>query len=185
MFESIRPKPTTQSPTDEHPASKLSAESFLATVDAVMETDWLANLANFSSLVMSEVPGLNWAGFYLVKDSNPSVSSGQDSAKILVLGPFQGLPACIRIPIGKGVCGTAARENRTLIVVNVDDFAGHIACDSKSKSEIVIPLFINGQVRGVLDVDAPTLARFDKKTAETLEKAVKILLLKTAWPKSF
>ena len=180
MFESLRSNSANQSP-----ASELSAESFLATIDAVMETDWLANLANFASLVMSEVPGLNWAGFYLVKNASPTTSPEHVSPQILVLGPFQGLPACIRIPIGKGVCGTAAHENRTLIVDNVDEFAGHIACDSASKSEIVIPLFVGGQVRGVLDVDAPTLARFDKKTAETLEKAVKILLIKTDWPPSF
>lgn len=153
----------------------LSSESFLATIEAVMETDWLANLANFSSLVINEIPGLNWAGFYLIKYIPEE----------LVLGPFQGNPACIRIRLGRGVCGTAAKENRTLIVDDVDQFPGHIVCDSNSKSEIVVPIFIEGRVRGVLDVDAPTLARFDKITAETIEKAVKILVSKTTWPAAF
>jgi L-methionine (R)-S-oxide reductase len=151
------------------------SEDFVATIDAILEgeRDWLANMANFSAVLASELGDLNWAGFYLLKKGE------------LVLGPFQGLPACIRIRLGKGVCGTAAEKAETIVVNDVDQFPGHIACDAKSKSEVVIPLVIKGQVFAVLDVDSPTLARFDAATVARLEKAVKILLAKTDWPSDF
>ena len=115
------------------------------------EPDPIANMANAAALLYHALPEVNWAGFYLLKGN------------ILVLGPFQGQPACVRIPLGRGVCGTAAERRCTLRVPNVDEFPGHIACDSASKSELVIPL-IDGanRVIGVLDIDSPMLARFDE-----------------------
>ncbi|CDQ50168.1 putative uncharacterized protein [Vibrio anguillarum] len=114
------------------------------------ETDLIANLANLSALFNMELENLNWVGFYLIKEEQ------------LVLGPFQGKPACVRIPLGKGVCGTAAATNRIQRVYDVHEFAGHIACDAASNSELVVPFSINGQVVGVLDIDSPTIGRFLK-----------------------
>jgi L-methionine (R)-S-oxide reductase len=128
------------------------------------ERDFIANAANFSSLVYHALPDVNWAGFYLLK------------AGELVLGPFQGKPACIRIAIGKGVCGTAAERRKTVLVDNVHDFPGHIACDSDSNAEIVVPLIADGQLHGVFDVDSPTVGRFDDEDAAGLNKLVEILL---------
>lgn len=122
-----------------------------------------ANLANASALLYHTLPELNWAGFYLLKGNT------------LVLGPFQGKPACIEIPLGKGVCGTAAAENRTVRVEDVHRFPGHIACDSASNSEIVIPIHRAGAVVGVLDIDSPVLSRFSPQDQEGLEAFVEIL----------
>ncbi len=116
-----------------------------------------SNLANTAALIWQTVPGLNWAGFYEMTDG------------ALVLGPFQGKPACIRIPLGRGVCGTAAREGRTVRVENVHDFPGHIACDGASNSEIVIPLYKNGTLWGVLDLDSPHFGRFTPEDQQGLE----------------
>jgi len=124
------------------------------------ERDAVANSANLSSLIFHTLPGLNWAGFYWMKGGE------------LVLGPFQGKPACVRIALGKGVCGTAARERRTIVVPDVDRFPGHIACDSASRSEVVVPVVREGQVLGVLDIDSPELARFDEAHARALEQLV-------------
>lgn len=123
----------------------------------------IANLANASALLYSTLDRLNWAGFYEV------------SGDRLVLGPFQGLPACIEIPMGRGVCGTAAKENRTLVVSNVHEFPGHIACDSASNSEIVVPLHIDGRVAYVLDIDSPVFNRFDDADRAGLEEFASIL----------
>ena len=123
----------------------------------------IANLANVSSAIWQEMDRLNWAGFYLMQDG------------ILVLGPFQGKPACIEIPVGKGVCGTAVKERRTILVEDVHQFPGHIACDSASNSEIVVPIFKNGEVFGVLDIDSPYFARFAAEDREGLEALVKVL----------
>ncbi|MCL2571110.1 MAG: GAF domain-containing protein [Defluviitaleaceae bacterium] len=112
------------------------------------DNDMVATLANISAVINGYMDKINWVGFYIMKDGE------------LVLGPFQGLPACIRIQVGKGVCGTAVAEQKTQIVENVHDFPGHIACDSASRSEIVIPICKNGAVFGVLDVDSPELNRF-------------------------
>ena len=132
------------------------------------EDDLIANSANFSSLLYHSVPDLNWAGFYFLKDQQ------------LVLGPFQGQPACVRIEIGKGVCGTAAEQRQTIIVDNVHDFPGHIACDSASNSEIVVPLIQGGRLIGVLDLDSPSLGRFDDNDAEGLNELVRIFMDSTA-----
>src|SRR5688572_5562814 len=113
------------------------------------ERDFIANAANVSSLLYHSLPDLNWAGFYLLKEGE------------LVLGPFQGKPACVRIAMGKGVCGTAAERRQTLLVENVHEFPGHIACDNESNSEIVVPLIREQQLIGVLDLDSPLFDRFD------------------------
>ena len=122
-----------------------------------------ANLANASAALWQAMENINWAGFYLME-------SGK-----LVLGPFQGKPACIEIPLGRGVCGTAALEKRTVLVEDVHQVPGHIACDSASNSEIVVPIFKNGQVYGVLDIDSPYLARFTREDQRELEEIVQIL----------
>ncbi|MCR5808097.1 MAG: GAF domain-containing protein [Clostridiales bacterium] len=123
----------------------------------------IANLANASALIFENMEGLNWAGFYLIEDG------------ALVLGPFQGKTACIRIALGSGVCGTAAMEDRTLVVGNVHEFPGHIACDCASNSEIVVPLHKEGRVVGVLDIDSPVFERFNNEDKEGLEEFAKIL----------
>ncbi|BCG17785.1 MULTISPECIES: GAF domain-containing protein [Vibrio] len=120
------------------------------------EPDFIANLANLSSLLFMELDDLNWAGFYLTK--------GEE----LILGPFQGKPACVRIPMGRGVCGTAAQTNTIQRVYDVHEFEGHIACDAASNSEIVIPFSINGKVVGVLDIDSPSIGRFNETDEEGL-----------------
>ncbi|NKC18477.1 MULTISPECIES: GAF domain-containing protein [Pseudoalteromonas] len=126
------------------------------------EHNVIANMANLSALLFTTLEDINWAGFYLM-----------DSAEELVLGPFQGNPACIRIPVGKGVCGTAAAMCETQLVEDVHAFAGHIACDAASNSEIVIPVFKGNKVIAVLDIDSPSLARFDEQDKIGLEAVVK------------
>ena len=121
----------------------------------------VADLANISALIYHSLDDINWAGFYLIEDGR------------LVLGPFQGNTACVEIPLGKGVCGTAAAEERTVLVPDVHLFAGHIACDSASRSEIVIPVHINGRLIGVLDIDSPILSRFDDNDRIGLERTVR------------
>jgi GAF domain-containing protein len=128
------------------------------------ETNFVANAANASALLFQSLPDVNWVGFYLTE------------AEGLVLGPFQGKPACVRIPWGKGVCGTAAEERRTIVVPNVNDFPGHIACDTASQSEIVVPLLNWGSVLGVLDIDSASLNRFDEEDCEGLESVVSVFL---------
>lgn len=123
----------------------------------------IANLANASALLFHTLDRLNWAGFYLVEGD------------ALILGPFQGKPACIKIPKGRGVCGTAWEKNETVRVENVHEFAGHIACDGASNSEIVIPIRRNGEICGVLDLDSPEFNRFSKEDQEGLEEFVRIL----------
>lgn len=128
------------------------------------ERDFIANAANFSALLFHSLPDVNWVGFYLLKEGE------------LVLGPFQGQPACMRIAIGKGVCGTAAAQQQTILVDNVHEFPGHIACDSASNSEIVVPLIKGGELIGVLDLDSPSLKRFDDDDARGLNELVEIFL---------
>ena len=123
----------------------------------------VANLANASALLFSSLRDINWAGFYLLKENT------------LVLGPFQGKPACIEIPVGRGVCGTAVKEGRTQLVSNVHDFPGHSACDSASNSEIVIPIRKGKDIIGVLDIDSPILERFTEEDQEGLEEFVRII----------
>jgi GAF domain-containing protein len=128
------------------------------------EPDLIANLANTAALLWQELPDINWAGFYLLKGNE------------LVLGPFQGKPACVRIAMGKGVCGTSAQQRQSIVVPNVHEFAGHIACDTASNSEIVVPLLKGNQLLGVLDIDSPLLNRFDAMDREGLEGVATILL---------
>ena len=123
----------------------------------------VANLANASALLYEMLPDLNWAGFYLMEGGR------------LVLGPFQGKPACIEIPLGRGVCGTAAAQDRTQLVPDVHRFPGHIACDAASRSEIVVPIRQDGRVAGVLDIDSPQPGRFTEADQEGLEAFVRIL----------
>ena len=122
-----------------------------------------ANLANAAALLWQELPGINWAGFYKMTDG------------ALVLGPFQGKPACILIPVGKGVCGTAVAEDRIQLVPDVHQFPGHIACDCASNSEIVLPIHVRGEIWGVLDIDSPHIGRFTEEDREGLSKFVAIL----------
>ena len=122
-----------------------------------------ANLANASALLWQELESINWVGFYKMTEG------------ALVLGPFQGKPACIRIPVGRGVCGTAVAEDRVQLVQDVHHFPGHIACDSASNSEIVLPIHVNGEIWGVLDIDSPYVGRFTETDREGLLKVVAIL----------
>ncbi len=128
------------------------------------ERDGIANAANMSALLFATLPNLNWAGFYFLREHE------------LVLGPFQGKVACVRIPLGRGVCGTAAERRETVIVADVNAFPGHIACDAASRSEIVVPMIQHGQLKGVLDLDSAELARFDAQDREGLTAAADLLL---------
>jgi GAF domain-containing protein len=128
------------------------------------EKNAITNLANFSALLFNSMDNVNWVGFYLY------------DGKELVLGPFQGKPACVRLQLGKGVCGTSFQNNETLVVANVDEFPGHIACDAESKSEIVIPLEYKGKLYGVLDIDSLIKSRFDSEDKLNLEKLVLSLI---------
>ena len=132
----------------------------------------IANLANISALLYTSLPDINWAGFYLADEDR------------LILGPFQGNPACVEIAFGRGVCGMAAAQDKTQLVPDVHLFPGHIACDSASRSEIVIPLHRNGKVIGVLDIDSPSSARFTEEDREGLELLASVLE-KTLWLQSF
>ena len=152
-------------------AKRESYELLAAQVSSLMhgERDWLANLAQFSALVYGAVPDLNWAGFYMAR--------GQE----LVLGPFQGKVACVRIPFERGVCGACARTQSVQLVADVHAFPGHIACDSASQSELVLPVMVNGQLRAVFDLDSPKLARFDEEDARGLGRAIALLTEATDW----
>ncbi|QFI38933.1 GAF domain-containing protein [Moritella marina ATCC 15381] len=134
--------------------------------DALMaeENNLIANLANLSALLFMELEDVNWAGFYLCENDE------------LVLGPFQGLPACIRIPIGRGVCGTAASTLQSQLVTDVHDFPGHIACDAASNSEIVVPIVVNNKLIGVLDIDSPSIGRFKQDDLDGAELLVSQLV---------
>lgn len=133
------------------------------------EKDAIANLANAAALLFAEIEKINWSGFYLLKQGE------------LVLGPFQGKPACIRIAIGKGVCGTAVARRKSIVVPDVHQFPGHITCDVNSQSEIVIPIIVANQVMGVLDIDSPILERFDHEDQQGLENFASILVKAINW----
>lgn len=133
------------------------------------ESDVIANLSNCSALLNEALTDINWVGFYLMKHNE------------LILGPFQGKVACIHIPVGKGVCGTAVATKEIQLVKDVHEFPGHIACDSASNSEIVIPMLLNGRVIGVLDIDSPSLSRFDEVDAQELEEIVGLIMEGCAW----
>jgi L-methionine (R)-S-oxide reductase len=130
------------------------------------EENVVANLSNAAALLNQFLDNINWVGFYLYEEKSDQ----------LVLGPFQGLPACIRIPVGRGVCGTAAEKRETLLVEDVSKFPGHIACDAASQSEIVVPIVKNDTLIGVLDIDSPETFRFDKQDKEKLEEFVQELV---------
>jgi len=134
------------------------------------EREVIPNLANMSALINQALKEINWAGFYLMKDG------------MLVLGPFQGNPACIRIPVGRGVCGTAAKTLEAQLVPDVHLFPGHIACDAQSQSEIVIPLLKDGTLLGVLDIDSPIKNRFDAEDQQGLETLCQMLVQGCDWP---
>ncbi len=133
------------------------------------ETNKLPHLANMAALLNGALDEINWVGFYLMTNGD------------LLLGPFQGKTACIRIPVGKGVCGTAVAQNKTQVVADVHQFPGHIACDSASNSEIVIPIRANGRIAGVLDIDSPRFSRFDEQDRQGLEEMVKLLEKGCLW----
>ncbi len=139
--------------------------SLAATLRALTEGDgfWLCDLANASAAIYAAMPDLNWAGFYLLRND------------ALILGPFQGKPACIRIQMGRGVCGTAAATRQTQRVANVHEFPGHIACDGASNSEIVVPLIAEGRLLGVLDLDSPKFDRFSPSDQVILEECAQII----------
>ena len=150
--------------------------SLLAQLRAMLtgERDWLANTANTAALLFGSLPDLNWAGFYLVRPNR---------ADELVLGPFQGRPACVRIQLGRGVCGTAAKARESVVVPDVREFPDHIACDAASRSELVVPMLADdGRLLGVLDLDSPTSDRFDDEDRVGCEKLVNALISGTTFP---
>jgi len=171
-------KGATKEPTKKRPAAKRRAAtpennakpklyaSLVVQLRSLLkgEHDFIANAANFSALLFNSLPNVNWAGFYFLQGDE------------LVLGPFQGNPACVRLPMGQGVCGVAAQQCETIIVPNVHEFPGHIACDVASNSEIVVPLFDGERLLGVLDLDSPTIGRFDDQDAEGLNELVTVFV---------
>lgn len=150
----------------EHAMEQTNYELLLAQASALFENenDTIANMANMSALLFTSLEKINWAGFYLFKENQ------------LVLGPFQGNPACVRIPIGKGVCGVAAQTRQTQRIANVHEFDGHIACDAASNSEIVIPLIKHDKLVGVLDIDSPIYDRFSENDEVSLKALASLLL---------
>ena len=157
---------------DQDSAVSQGANDLFPAVEALLggERDWLANLANVAALLPAHLQDINWAGFYLWRQEE------------LVLGPFQGHPACVRIAEGRGVCGQAATRRTTLVVKDVLDFPGHIACNPRSRSEIVVPLLNASTLLGVLDIDSPSLARFDDADRVLLEAVARQVICATDWP---
>lgn len=147
-------------------------EQMTAEIGALLDAQgWLiTNLANTAAVIYERMEGINWAGFYLLRGGE------------LQLGPFQGKAACLRIPLGRGVCGTAAEQGKTQVVADVHAFPGHIACDAASNSEIVVPIFSGGQVVAVLDIDSPQRNRFGQRECRALEQVVR--LLEEIWPEN-
>jgi GAF domain-containing protein len=144
-------------------------DELIGEIGALCERYWFTNLSNVSAALMAQLPELNWVGFYLLKDGE------------LRLGPFQGRPACLRIPLGKGVCGTAAAERRAVLVPDVHLFPGHIVCDERSRSELVLPLLWQGRLLGVLDLDSPRPSRFDSEDVEGLSRLLEEVRGRTDW----
>ncbi len=149
----------------------MNEELFLKQAEEIMNAEpwYVAAMSNLSALMMQSLEELNWAGFYLVRDG------------MLVVGPFQGKPACIRIPAGKGVCGTAVAQDRIQVVPDVHQFPGHIACDSASESEVVVPIHHGGRVAAVLDIDSPVRGRFNEKNTAVLGELVRRMEEKISW----
>lgn len=148
-----------------------SYEILLKQASELLESEpWaISAMSNISSLIMQSLDNLNWAGFYIMRDG------------VLTVGPFQGKPACIHIPLSKGVCGACASKNETMLVPDVHEFPGHIACDSASNSEIVVPIHSNGKLVAVLDIDSPLKNRFSEADKAGLEQLVKLLEEKGGW----
>lgn len=159
------PDLTTMGPHDRY---RLLANEVGRLIDG--ERNAVANLANAASMLFHALDGCNWIGFYLF------------DGRELVLGPFHGKPACIRIALGRGVCGSAAAEQRTIVVQDVHTFPGHIACDAASRSELVVPLLDRGRLLGVLDLDSPHVARFDEVDATGCESIARLLVAGCDWP---
>lgn len=149
---------------------RLKYMNYLLKSQISSEDNSLSNLSNATGIIKACVDRLNWAGFYLMRDGD-----------VLVLGPFQGKPACNRIELGKGVCGTAAKNKETILVEDVLDFPGHIFCDGDSKSELVVPIIVGDRVRGVLDLDSPVLDRFGSMEKEYFEEFVETLEKNIDW----
>ncbi|MDA8621776.1 GAF domain-containing protein [Psychrosphaera sp.] len=133
------------------------------------EPNLIANLSNISAILFERLEDVNWAGFYLMGESV------NNETEELILGPFQGRAACVRIPVGRGVCGTAASQNKTQLIMDVHEFEGHIACDAASNSEVVVPINVNGKLVAVLDIDSPTVGRFDQSDADGMELLVEMI----------
>lgn len=148
-------KPETQDKNELYRQTAMQVEALITG-----EPDMTANMANISALLWMNMSGINWAGFYLLKDEQ------------LVLGPFQGKPACVRIPMGRGVCGTAAKTETIQVIEDVNQFDGHIACDADSNSEVVLPIFHQGKLIGVLDIDSPDVGRFEQLDVDGLQRIV-------------
>lgn len=148
-------------------------DELIEEVRHLIKGDLIADLANISSLLYTVLPDLNWLGFYILKGSD------------LVVGPFQGKPACVRIPVGRGVCGSAAESLKTIVVDNVEEFSGHISCDANSKSEIVVPILKDGKLVAVIDVDSPLLKRFTIEDKSLLEKISQQILTHLPWEQAF
>lgn len=146
-------------------------QTMLGQAEGILEAEpwFVAAFSNLSALIMENLPDLNWAGFYLVRGSE------------LIVGPFQGKPACIRIALGKGVCGTAIAREETIVVPDVHQFPGHIACDSASESEIVVPIFEGDRIRAVLDIDSPVKDRFSEADRAGLEALVRRIEERVSW----
>jgi len=161
----IKPASASGSRAQQHAELQRSLSALLAGED-----DAMANMANFAALVYATLPDLNWAGFYLLR-------GGQ-----LVLGPFQGRPACVRIAIGRGVCGAAVARRASIVVPDVHEFPDHIACDPLSRSELVVPFFKNGALRGVFDLDSPLPGRFDAADQAGIETALRLFTAATSLP---
>ncbi len=153
----------TQDPKGMSREKRLKSAILFTKVQLKNETDTLANLANISAVINMYMDDINWVGFYLMRNGE------------LILGPFQGKPACNRIEIGSGVCGTSVKEGRTQLVDDVLSLDNHIACDSASRSELVVPIYTNGEIFGVLDIDSPSLARFTELEKNYMEELVVLL----------
>ncbi|HEY7577605.1 MAG TPA: GAF domain-containing protein [Acetobacteraceae bacterium] len=163
MHDPIRPTPWTT--VRREPGTSVHYDELARELDALLagEPDSVANAANAAAAIHHALPALNWTGFYFLRGDQ------------LVLGPFQGRPACVRIPLGQGVCGSAAAERRSIVVPDVAAFPGHIACDTASRSELVVPMLRDQRVIGVLDLDSPKLARFDDRDRVGCEMLASII----------
>jgi GAF domain-containing protein len=157
-------------------ATPLSYKEILQELEGILTGRWITDLANISATLFQHIPDINWVGFYLTDESDLKNKTPDPN---LWLGPFQGLPACTMIPFSKGVCGAAAKQKKPMRIDDVDQFPGHIVCDSRSRSEVVIPIVANDKVLGVLDVDSASLARFNQEDQIFFEDVIKLLINKS------